>query len=134
MSRCDDERLRSFGNAFPLDRPCLRDDPSAVRINPAACASARALQIGARRDHADNRGRRLIERRAIILSSPTAQPFSRRTWREHRTQDLRDRRGCAIKVGMTLGVGNDPDREASRKNFRNGKTDSIDAIEPLEAT
>ena len=32
---------------------------------------------------------------------------------------------------MTLGVGNDPDRKASRKNFRNGKTDSIDGDRTL---
>jgi hypothetical protein len=32
---------------------------------------------------------------------------------------------------MTLGVGNDPHSEASRKNFRNGKTDSIDCDRTL---
>ena len=32
---------------------------------------------------------------------------------------------------MTLGVRNDPDRKASRKNFRNGKTDSIDGDRTL---
>ena len=32
---------------------------------------------------------------------------------------------------MTLGVGNDTDRKASRKNFRNGKTDSIDGDRTL---
>ena len=32
---------------------------------------------------------------------------------------------------MALGVGNDPHRKASRKNFRNGKTDSIDGDRTL---
>ncbi len=39
--------------------------------------------------------------------------------------------GCTIKVGMALGVGNDPHRKASRKDFRNGKTDSIDGDRTL---
>jgi len=41
---------------------------------------------------------------------------------------------CMIKVGMTLGVGNDPDGEAFRKNFRNGRLIPLTVIEPLEAT
>ena len=32
---------------------------------------------------------------------------------------------------MAFGVGNDPDREAFRKNFRNGKTDPIDGDRTL---
>ena len=32
---------------------------------------------------------------------------------------------------MALGVGNDPHRKASRKNFRNSKTDSIDTDRTL---
>ena len=32
---------------------------------------------------------------------------------------------------MAFGVGNDPHRKAFRKNFGNGKTDSIDRDRPL---
>ena len=40
--------------------------------------------------------------------------------------------GCrTIKVGMTLGIGNDPDHEARRKHVRNGKTDPIEGDRTL---
>ena len=34
--------------------------------------------------------------------------------------------GCTIKVGVKLGIRDNPDSETSRKNFRNGETNSID--------
>src|SRR3954463_349758 len=40
---------------------------------------------------------------------------------------------CTIEIGMIPGVRSDPHSKASRQDFRNGKTDSIDADRTLRS-